>query len=102
MSEKILIKNAPRGVFPCVFSCDFLPTGRPCAGMHADAKVPAMGMIGRIGTIVAMSLLSLALLAPRPVSAVPNPGDAQIAPGSTSLAGELLIAAPSMADPRFA
>jgi putative transcriptional regulator len=32
---------------------------------------------------------------------VPTPGDAPIAPRATSLAGELLIAAPSMADPRF-
>ena len=70
--------------------------------MQTDAKVAAMGMIVRSGTIVATLLLAAALLAPRPLIAVPNQGDAQIAPGTTSLAGELLIAAPSMADPRFA
>jgi putative transcriptional regulator len=69
--------------------------------MEADAKVPAMGMIGRIGTIVATSVVAAALLAPRPLIAVPTPGDAPIVPGSTSLAGELLIATPSLADPRF-
>ena len=60
-----------------------------------------MSMIGRIGTIVAALLLAAALLAPRPLIAVPTPGDAPIVPGATSLTGELLIAAPSMADPRF-
>jgi putative transcriptional regulator len=69
--------------------------------MRADAQVAAMGLIGRIGTIVATLLVAAALLAPRPMIAVPTPGDAQIAPGATSLTGELLIAAPSMADPRF-
>jgi putative transcriptional regulator len=73
----------------------------PCAGMYEQVKVAAMSVVGRIGMIGAALLISAALLAPRPLIAVPTPGESPIAPGSTSLTGQLLIATPSMADPRF-
>jgi putative transcriptional regulator len=60
-----------------------------------------MSVIRRISLIVAVLLISAVLLAPRPLIAVPTPGEPPIAPSSTSLTGQLLIAAPSMADPRF-
>ena len=50
--------------------------------------------VGRLGLAVAAFVLQTALL----MAALPNPDEA---PAASSLAGQLLVAAPAMGDPRF-
>jgi len=54
-----------------------------------------MSLIRRLG------LLAAAMVLPATLFALPAPDGGSVGPGSASLAGQLLIAAPAMADPRF-
>ena len=51
--------------------------------------------------IQSLGLLAVAMVLPATLLALPAPDGGPIGPGNASLAGQLLIAVPSMTDPRF-
>ncbi|MGA2127297.1 MAG: YqgE/AlgH family protein [Xanthobacteraceae bacterium] len=54
-----------------------------------------------MSSIRLLGLLAAAMALPATLLALPAPDGGPVGPGTASLAGQLLIAAPSMADPRF-